>query len=119
MSLIQCIALIVLLDSLTGLASAQVPATNPPAMNQAINIRNVGISDVLKIYHDVTRLQLSISSAVLQDKRTITLVGTAHSPAEIQALIEQALLKQTGISITKTDGKHASVEYRAKPAEVK
>jgi len=119
MSLIQRMVFIAVLGALTSLACAQTPATNPPAINQAIRIRNVGISEVLQIYHNVTQLQLTIPAAVRQDKRTITIEAVAHSPAEIQKLIEQALLKQTGILITKIDDQHASVTYRAKPAEAK
>jgi type II secretory pathway component GspD/PulD (secretin) len=119
MSVIQRFLLIIMLGCLTRSAFAQVAATNQPAINHPINFRNVRVSQVLQIYHNATQLQLAVAADVLQEKRTITLVATAHSPEEVATLIQQALLKQTGITITMIDDKHASVRYRPKPEEVK
>ena len=117
MTVIRRFFLIIMLSSLPGSAFAEILASHLPAINQPINFRNVPVSQVLQIYHDVTRIQLVIATDVLQEKRTITLVAIAHSPAEIATLIESALLKQTGITITKIDGQHASVQYNPKSAE--
>lgn len=85
---------------------------NSPSATHPINFRKVNVLDVLKIYGNVTRTHLTVATDVLQEKRTITLTATAHSPAEVAKLIEDALSKQADVLITSQDGKNATVTLK-------
>ena len=119
MSLIPRIFAVMLLVCVAEPALAQVSPTNPPAINHPINFRSVSVPQVLQIYRNVTHLRLTIAPDVLQEKRTITLAATAHSTTEVAKLLEEALLKQTGIAITHVDDQHASAQYRDKSENTK
>ena len=106
---IPIIILIVCLGVLTGqLSFAQV--TNVTAN---INFVNVQPNEVLDIYKAATKQELVIASDVRRATHGITLQFSG-SPEAVPVLIEQALLKQTGIVITRLDDKRASVTYNDK-----
>jgi len=75
-----------------------------------ITFMNVQPNEVLDIYKATTKQELIIASDVRLANHHITLHFSGSSEA-LPALIEQALLKQTGIVITRLDDKRASVTY--------
>ena len=112
MNLILSIFAIIVFASTTLPVLAQVSNTNPAVATHTINFRRISVSQVLQIYQNVTHLRLAVAPDVLQEKRTISLAATAQSTAEVAKLLEEALLKQTGIVIKHIDDKRASAAYR-------
>jgi hypothetical protein len=82
--------------------------TNKSTAN--INFVNVPPDMVLNYYQAATKLELVIASDVRQATHGITL-RFSGSPEAAQPLMEQALLKQAGIVVTRLDEKRASVTY--------
>jgi len=76
----------------------------------SINFVNVQPNEVLDIYKATTKQELVIASDVRLANHHITL-HFSGSAEELARLIEQALLKQAGIVITRLDDKRASVTY--------
>jgi type II secretory pathway component GspD/PulD (secretin) len=113
MNLTACSLAVMLSVCMALSVCAEESITNnlPPA-SHPINFRKVSVLEVLKIYRNVTQTHLTIAADVLQEKRTITLTATAHSPAEVAKLIQEALSKQADILITPHGGKNASVTLK-------
>jgi hypothetical protein len=78
-----------------------------------INLVNVEPARVLDVYKAATRRELIVASDVRLANHHITLHFSGSAEA-VPALIEQALLKQAGIVITRLDDKRASVTYNDK-----
>ncbi|MGH7993478.1 MAG: hypothetical protein ACREDQ_08175 [Limisphaerales bacterium] len=75
-----------------------------------INFVNVPVDKVLAVYKHLTKSELVIASDVRWATHGITL-HFHGSPEEVPPLIEQALLKQAGIAITRLEDKRVSVTY--------
>jgi hypothetical protein len=75
-----------------------------------INFVNVSRDEVLDVYKAATKQELIVASNVRLSNHNITLHFFGSSEA-VPPLIEQALLKQAGIVITRLDDKRASVTY--------
>ena len=78
-----------------------------------INFVNVEPAKILDIYKAATKQELIIASDVRLANHNITLHFSGSAEA-VPALIEQALLRQAGIVITRLDDKRASVTYNDK-----
>ena len=76
----------------------------------SINFVNVTPDKILDIYKAATKQEFVIASDVRRANHSITLRFSGSSEA-MSGLIEQALLKQAGIVITRLDDKRASVTY--------
>jgi hypothetical protein len=93
--------------------SSRGQETNHIHSNININMVNVPPATVLDVYKQTTGLELVIAS----DVRGATHGFTLHfsgSPEAVSHSIEQALLKEDGIVITRLDNKQASVTYNDK-----
>ncbi len=77
----------------------------------SINFVNVPADKILDVYKASAKSELIIASDVRWTTHSITLHAVAVSPEVAQRMIEQALLKQAGIVITRLDGKRVSVTY--------
>ena len=75
-----------------------------------INFVNVPPDKVLDFYEAATKQELVIASDVRRATHDITL-RFSGSPESVPSLIEQTLMKQAGIVITRLDDKRASVTY--------
>jgi hypothetical protein len=75
-----------------------------------INFVNVPPDQILNMYKTMTKQELVIASDVRRATHGITL-RFSGPPESAPALIEQALLRQAGIVITRIDDKRASVTY--------
>jgi hypothetical protein len=91
--------------------SAGSQDTNTISYN--INFVNVPVGKVLDYYKELMGLDLVISTDVPLTRQGITVraVNMNTSRDAVAKLVEQSLLKQTGIVITRLDGKRASVTY--------
>ena len=101
-------AIMVCLGILTGYpASGQ--STNK--ITKSINFVHAPVDKVLDIYKESAKGELIIASNVRLANHSITLHAGGVSPEVVQQMIEQALLKQAGIVITRLDAKRISVTY--------
>ncbi|MGH7954299.1 MAG: hypothetical protein ACREFE_20580 [Limisphaerales bacterium] len=99
---------IVCLSILAGLpASGQ--DTNK--ITASINFVNVPVDKILDVYKASAKCELIIASNVRLANHSITLHAGGVSPDVVRQMIEQALLKQAGIVITRLDTKRVSVTY--------
>jgi len=80
----------------------------------SLNWVNVPADKALDVYKHSAKSELIIASDVHRATHSITLHAGAVSPEAAQQMIEQALLKQAGIVITRLDAKRASVTYNDK-----
>ena len=102
---------IVCLSLLAGF-SASGQSTNK--LTGSINFVNVPVDDVLHTYEALAKSELIIASNVRLANHHITLRAGGVSSEVIQRMIEQALLKQAGIVVTRLDDKRVSVTYNDK-----
>ncbi|HWD93607.1 MAG TPA: hypothetical protein VG938_14795 [Verrucomicrobiae bacterium] len=107
MKIISFLTVLVCLSFVGPTASGQ--STNK--LLTGINFVNVPAEKVLDIYQASTKSQLIIASNVRLENRRITLHVVNVSPEVAQQMIEQALLKQAGIVITRLDAQQVSVTY--------
>ena len=77
----------------------------------SVHFSNAQVSQVLPIYRAMTGLELIVDSRVKTVGYTITLKAQGGGKEAGVKLIEQALLNQAGIVITRLDKKRASVTY--------
>jgi hypothetical protein len=98
---------------LSVLTCHPVHAQNTNKITGNVNFMNVPVDKVLDVYKTVTKSELVIASDVRWARHGITL-HFYGSPEAVPPLIEQALLKQAGIVITRLDEKRASVTYNDK-----
>lgn len=80
----------------------------------SINFVNVPVDEVLHTYKALAKSELVVASNVRLANHSITLHAEGVSPEVIQRMIEQALLKQAGIVVTRLDDKRVSVTYNDK-----
>ena len=80
----------------------------------SINFVNVPVDKVLEVYKASAKSQLIIASDVRRANHSITLHAGGVSREVLQQMIEQALLKQAGIVITRLDDKRVSITYNDK-----
>jgi hypothetical protein len=104
---------IIMLVCLGLLACQPVFAQDTNRLTTAINFVNVEPAKILDIYKAATKRELIVASDVRLANHHVTLHFSGSADA-VPALIEQALLKQAGIVITRLDDKRASVTYNDK-----
>jgi len=109
MKITPCLVIIVCLNILAGYPAS---GKNTNTITTGINFVNVPVDKALDIYKDSS--QLIIASDVRRATHPITLHTTAVSPEIARQMIEQALLKQAGIVITRLDDKRISITYNDK-----
>lgn len=85
-----------------------MPDTNKRTVS--LDYVDAPINEVLNTYKDFAKVELVMASDI-QNIHGITLHTAAVSPEVAQHLIEQTLLKQAGIVITRLDDKRVSVTY--------
>jgi len=79
---------------------------------RTMNLLNTPLEKVLPIYHELSGLELVVSSDVRKLHPVITIrSASALSKSEMLKLIEKALLEQAGVVITRLDEQRASVTY--------
>jgi hypothetical protein len=110
MKTMKNIPFIAMLICLGALAFCQARAQDAGKITTSINFINVSVDKVLDTYKASAKAELIVASNV-RYVHGITLLATAVTPEEAQHLIEQALLKQGGIVITRLDEKRVSVTY--------
>jgi hypothetical protein len=103
-------SLIIMLVCLGPLACHPSFAQDTSKITTNINFVNVPPDMVLDYYQAATKQELVIASDVRGATHGVTL-RFSGSPEAAKPLIEQALLKQAGIVITRLDDKRASVTY--------
>jgi hypothetical protein len=108
MKIILFLFIIILLGVL---ACAPVCAENTNKITTSINFVNVPVDQVLDIYKASTSLELVIASNVRLATHSITLRAINVSPEAVPHLLEQALLKQAGVILSRLDEKRVSVTY--------
>jgi hypothetical protein len=108
MKIISFLFIITCLCVLSG-SPANGQETNK--ITTGINFVNAPADKVLDLYVASAKSPVIIASNVQQATHRITLQATAVSPQVAQQMIEQALLKQAGIVITRLDDKRISVTY--------
>jgi hypothetical protein len=96
---------------LSALAGETAKSQNTNRITTGINFVNVPADKVLDVYAASAKSQLIIASDVRRATHNITLQATAVSPEVARQMIEEALLKQAGIVITRLDDKQISVTY--------
>jgi hypothetical protein len=87
--------------------------TNTKEITASINFKNVDVDTVLATYKSSVKAELVVASDV-RPIHGITLQATGVSLEVEQHLIEQALLKQAGIVLTRLDDGRVSVTYNDK-----
>jgi hypothetical protein len=108
MKITPFLAIIVCLSILAG-NSASSQDTNK--ITGTIDFVNVPVDRVLDVYKHYAKSQLVIANDVRLAAHNITLHATGVSPEVVRQMIEQALLKQAGIVITRLDDGRVSVTY--------
>lgn len=87
---------------------------NEEVAGENINFVNVPVSRVLDIYKTIARMELVVATNV-RDTHGITVRTEKPMTKDAAAkLIEEALLKQAGVVITRLDSKRTSVTYNDK-----
>lgn len=108
MKITSFLFIIICLSVLAG-ETAKGQETNK--ITTGIKFVNVPADKVLDIYVASAKSQVIIASDVQQATHRITLEAAAVSPEVAHQMIEQALLNQAGIVITRLDDKRISVTY--------
>jgi hypothetical protein len=122
MKIAPILATMVCLSILTGYrASGQdtnkipVPSLGgglSPKIRFRLNLENASVGEILKLYKGEARCELVVASDVLRARQVITLHAAEDVSSNVaMQMIEQALLKQAGIVITRLDAKRVSVTY--------
>lgn len=106
-----------LTSTLFLVAFALVPASTgqpkeeviPPGM---IRFTSADVMQVLDVYREISRCDLVISSHVRQRSTRVTVQSQVQlKMSEAAKFLEQALIEQTGVVITRLDEKRVSVTY--------
>jgi type II secretory pathway component GspD/PulD (secretin) len=111
MKISTILAALICLCLLTGTAASAQPTNK---LTTGINFVNAPLDKVLEIYAAMSKKELVIADEVRGAKTGITLQFNG-SPEEVPHLIEQAVLKQAGVVITRLDEKRVSVTYKDRP----
>jgi len=95
------------------------PRTNPPPAlpsggQAAIHFENVSLTQVLEVYKKVSGLELTIAPEVKRLNAGINLRVSRVDGPMVTKLLEQALLDQAGVVITK-NGRTATATYNGSP----
>ena len=98
---------------LSVLTCHPIYAQNTNKITGDINLVNVPVDKVLDVYKHMAKSELVIASNVRWATHGITM-HFHGSPEVVPSLLEQALLKQAGIVITRLDDKRVSVTYNDK-----
>jgi hypothetical protein len=85
------------------------PADEP---KRTLSFVNTPLQNILPVYHDLSGLELVESSDVKKLHTAVTIRTAGGVPKSVMVkLIEQALLQQAGVVISRLDEKRASVTY--------
>jgi hypothetical protein len=84
---------------------------NTNKISGTIGYENVPVSEVLDCYKALTKQELVISTEVRRASHGITLHAKVVSVEATRLLLEQALLKQAGVVLTRLDDHRVSVTY--------
>ena len=104
----------VLTVGIAAYAADQSAAKNTDGTKATINFVGVPVDKVLDTYKASAKCELIIASNVRLANHSITLHAVAIPPEDVRQMIEQALLKQAGIVITRLDDNRVSVTYNDK-----
>lgn len=105
--------LLATLVCLSVLTCQPIHAQNTNKITDNLNFVNVPADKVLNLYKDMTKSELVIASNVRWATHGITL-RFHGSPEAVPSVLQEALLKQAGIVITRLDDKRASITYNDK-----
>ena len=107
----KIIPLIAIMVGLSFLAGCPASGQDTSKITVSINFVGVPVDKVLDTYKASAKSELIIASNVCLANHSITLHAGGVSPEVAQQIIEQALLKQAGIVISRLDAKRVSVTY--------
>ncbi|MGD0744272.1 MAG: hypothetical protein ABSA45_03870 [Verrucomicrobiota bacterium] len=79
---------------------------------RTVNFTNTPLEKILPVYHQLSGLELVVSSDVRKLHRVLTIRSDEGvTKSQMLKLIEKALLEQAGVVISRLDEQRASVTY--------
>ena len=101
--------ILLLLFTTLLLACCAVSADEP---KRTLNFINTPLEKILPVYHQLSGLELVVSSDVNKLHRVLTIRSAEGvTKSQMLKLIEKALLEQAGVVISRLDEQRASVTY--------